>query len=161
MKNAYRDLFRKLHNIRELTHPSRSNVYDQFKDLWVEFMDDCVRGMFCSYVNKNGYPLSSEIINSSPYFRRPSNEKHLINSIKEEKNIFIIGCEGSGKSTLCHYAIGHLAKHCLNSIHVFYLNANNFPDDESDKTLSDCFFNELSTLVYQYLTKKGLEEKKI
>ena len=73
-------------------------------------------GIFHSYIKSRGYPLPLDVISSSSYLKRPKIEQRLRVAINSGKNVILIGCEGSGKTTLVHYVVGTMPENRLGTI---------------------------------------------
>ena len=155
LDSRHHEYFIDLHRWRR-RHPSFSEVYDSFgDDIWMTFKNDLFKGMFCDHVRKNRYPIPQEIINKSPYMRRSKKENDLLKQIKNKKNIILVGCEGSGKSTTCHYVFGHLLnkQQCTR---VIYMDASDYPEFDDFGRL---FYRDLVREINYLLHRENKEDK--
>ena len=58
------------------------------------------------YVKLHGYPIPDSYLTNSSYISREKLEDQISKLIKNFRNIIVLGCEGSGKTTLIHRAVG-------------------------------------------------------
>jgi len=142
--SQYKNLLRSIHNVQR-QHPSSSEYYDLFNDVWATYIEESPKGMFCEHVRTNGYPLSSEITTNSGYISRPEIERKFVEHVEAGNNIVLVGCEGSGKSTCCHYSLGKLIyeEKTYRNRSFLYVDASAFNLDGLTGRLFDSIFDNL------------------
>lgn len=90
----------------ELRNIRQQSVFDYYHD----------------YVSKYGYPIPAKSKLKSCYVSRPELESKLSRYIRSKKDIILLGCEGSGKTTMLHRVASDITE--SNSGRFLYIDAN-------------------------------------
>jgi len=156
--SQYKKLLRSIHNVQR-QHPSNSEYYDLFNDVWATYIEDSPKGMFCEHIRTNGYPLSRDLATKSGYISRPKIERNFIEHVDSGDNIVLVGCEGSGKSTFCHYSLGKLyfEERTYDHRSFLYVDASAYPD-VSREQLADRLFDSVFFGLKIDLARRNLQE---
>lgn len=127
MKNQLRREFKNQH-AGSLAYPTADPSWSKFQTLWASLKQDAIDSELHKHASKHGYPIPDIVVKQSDYMNRNDHETRLLNTIINNRNAIIVGCEGSGKSTLIHKVIGHdLYKATgYRTCHPIYLNVRNF-----------------------------------
>lgn len=80
-----------------------------FDDILVSYKGKAYHSIYHEYVRKNGYPLPKEVLENPFYVKRDRVENDLKTAISSAQNVVVLGCEGSGKTTLIHRVVGQCA----------------------------------------------------
>jgi energy-coupling factor transporter ATP-binding protein EcfA2 len=77
-----------------------------FDDVLESYKSQAYHSVYHEYAKIHGYPLPKHILENEFYISRKRLEKKLLSRINAEENIVVLGCEGSGKTTLIHRVVG-------------------------------------------------------
>ena len=102
------ELFKRVHE-HQLSHPSEDEAFAHFIQEWTTFIVGARHGMFDGYQASKEYPITENAIANSDYINREIYEKQLYSAIQKHCDTVLLGNEGSGKTTLVHYVLGHLS----------------------------------------------------
>ena len=104
------ELFKRVHEQPSTHHASSAGaVFSHFAQEWNNFILSARSGMFDGYPSLKDYPISTRDLTSSGYIQRQIFEERFRAALSEKADIIVLGHEGSGKTTLVHYVLGHLA----------------------------------------------------
>jgi hypothetical protein len=141
------DLFVKIHERKHPPHASSYvHLFSAFAQEWNNFILSARSGMFDGYPSSKAYPIPEPEIAVSGYVKRPVFEERLTRALSINSDIVVLGHEGSGKTTLVHYVIGHLLYANNNMSPIFlYLDTKSldFPDDILGKQLFSLIYTRL------------------
>jgi len=107
-KMSYRreiDIISEIESVKP-NHPASKFVERVFDDVLVSYKHGAYHSIYHDYVRLNGYPLPKEIAENKFYLPRKNIEADFRKQVKSNKNILVLGCEGSGKTTLIHRVLG-------------------------------------------------------
>jgi len=77
-----------------------------FDDELLSFANDSYHSKYHEHVKVYGYPIPDTLKSDKFYFKRKALENSLKEKIIQHKNVIVLGCEGSGKTTLIHRIVG-------------------------------------------------------
>ncbi|WP_269581081.1 hypothetical protein [Roseibium sp. Sym1] len=77
-----------------------------FDDVLVSYKSQAYHSAYHYHVRLHGYPLPKNLLENSFYLPRTKIEGDLRKQINNNNNIVVLGCEGSGKTTLIHRVVG-------------------------------------------------------
>jgi len=81
-----------------------------FESAISEIKQNAYQSPYHRYVVAHGYPLPEHLVQNQFYVGRPEIEKDIVEAISQGRNIVLLGCEGSGKTTLIHRTCGTKSK---------------------------------------------------
>jgi hypothetical protein len=84
---------------------ARAFVHDVLKYELDSVKQASIFSLLHTHVVENGYPIPASQISESSYINRPKLEESVNSALNAGRNLYLIGCEGGGKTTLLHYVI--------------------------------------------------------
>lgn len=141
--------------LKRISGPPREFDAAEFVNRFVEdeiqhLRHESFHGLFHDYVRENGYPLPEQIIHSSAYQPRKQIEDTLRKSIMAGQNAIILGCEGSGKTTLIHRVAGSVARDTTRPF--LYIDASDI-DIRSRADFIDTIYDKLTNAIAKNVSK--------
>jgi len=116
-----------------------------FESEIANFKKNAYQSPYHRYVVANGYPIPQELLESRFYLERNEIEGLLKAEISRSSNIVLLGCEGSGKTTLIHRVCGSRE----NSRNFLYIDTADLGYTEKSDQITDLVMSKVYSSMLQ------------
>lgn len=147
-------LLKDIESVEPLKAPS-SFIQRVFDDVILEYKSEAYHSIYHKHVLLNGYPLPSGVLKNGFYIRRKRIESDIRSKIEKNENIVILGCEGSGKTTIIHRVVGTEN----NPKRFLYIDTSDLGVDLPDhESVLDSLISRMVNSISHICNKKDQEE---